>query len=128
MQFDLETQRILIFYHVRSAVIQEPAASGPRSQQLDQIFQRQTLRFCECHGFGYGLVDTGDHNLVGRLGGLAGAARAHMTDFTAHGLQHGQCPPEIGFFPTGHDCQRAFDRTLGAATDRTIQETGGMLL
>ena len=63
----------------------EPA---PAPSVDDHALERQLVRAGEGHGLGAGADDAGAHDLVGGLGGLAGARRAEVLDGLAHGGEH----------------------------------------
>ena len=77
----------------------------------------------EGHGLGAGLDDAGAHDLVGGLGGLAGAARRRNASMVLPmRCEHRPRALERPRVAADHDGERAVLRAFDAAADRRIEE------
>jgi hypothetical protein len=94
--------------------------------QVDDLIERQALRAREGHGLGDGADDPCAHDLVGGLGGLAGADRTEQTQGLAHRREYGSRAREIRVCAATHDRESALAGALGAAAHRAVEECTAM--
>jgi hypothetical protein len=107
VQADLEAERELAADHGRAALRQEPVAGCPFLQRRDQPVHRQALGLAEGQRLRDRLVDAGDHDLVGGLGRLARADRAHQVMLPPMASSAGPGALQRGLVAADHDRQRA---------------------
>ena len=122
VQLDAKAGRIAAAHHVRRAMHEVPARAGAGAERRHHAIERQLVRAGERHGFGAGADDAGAHDLVGGLGGLAGARGTEMFDGLAHGREDRARAFESGGVTARHDGERAVLRAFDTAADRRVDE------
>ena len=91
VQLDAKARRITAAHHVRRAMHEVPARAGAGAERGHHALERQLVRARERHGLRAGADDAGAHDLVGGLGGLAGARGTEMFDGLAHRREDRAC-------------------------------------
>src|SRR5439155_3009983 len=110
-----------------SALGEHPAAAGSGFDGADGLEEIDVGGAAEEQSFADGEHVDDDEDLVHELGGLAGAAGAHVSNAGSDGVEDGFDALEVVFGAADHDAEGALGRAFAASGDGGVEE-GDVLL
>ena len=123
---DKEARRKVPGQRARRHILQLPAARGARTDGRQHLLRVQAGVFGVDQRLGVGCGRARHRNLVGRLGVLPAACRAHQDDVFAHALEEREGFFKVLFVAADHDREGGVARAAVPAGDRRVHHADAL--